>query len=163
MRGAYALLAGFAFLFGMPFLLLGFTTSANTKWLVLPALTIGAFCYFFCMPAVNTQIANSVTAKQRGMAFALAVFILHLLGDSLAPILFGEASHFLAEKVAPMLDIKVPPHVWGRQTAFVIFSFSMALAGICCLLAAFRTAERDELQAELENQSDNHPPSPHVT
>jgi predicted MFS family arabinose efflux permease len=156
MRGAYALLAGVAFIFGMPWLLLGFTTSP--KWLVLPALTIGAFHYFFCMPAVNTQIANCVTAKQRGMAFALAVFILHLLGDSLAPILFGEASHFLAERVAPMLDIKVPPHVWGRQTAFVIFSFSMALAGTCCLLA-FRTAERDEVRAELENQSDNQAPA----
>jgi MFS family permease len=132
-RGAYALLAGIAFLFGMPWLLLGFTT--KPKWLVLPALTIGAFCYFFCMPAVNTQIANTVSAKQRGMAFALAVFVLHLLGDMSAPLAFGEASRYL-----------------GRQTAFVAFSFSMVAAGLLCL-AAWWTADADELRAQAEDQA----------
>jgi len=61
-QGAYALLAGFAFIFGLPWLLLGFTD--NPFW--LPALGMGAFCYFLCMPAVNTQIANAVQARSPG-------------------------------------------------------------------------------------------------
>lgn len=130
-KGAYALLAGVAFLVAMPWLLLGFMT--RVRWQVLPALGAGAFFCFVCMPAVNTQIANSVPAKQRGMAFALAVFVLHLLGDTLAPLLFGQASQ-----------------VWGRERAYVIFSGAMLVAGILALVASW-TAPRDEIRALAED------------
>ena len=63
-KGAYALLAAGGFAAGLPFLLVGFTSDARV--LFLPALTLGAFCYFLCMPAVNTQIANSTPPAQRG-------------------------------------------------------------------------------------------------
>ena len=127
-RGPYALLAGIAFIAGLPCLLLGFTSTQ--RWLFIPALGMGAFFYFLCMPAVNTQIANAVTAHQRAMAYALAVFILHALGDTGAPPVFG--------KVADILD--------SRQQAFLFFSFSLLLAGGSCLLAA-KTAARDEAKA----------------
>ena len=126
-KGAYALLAGLAFSAGLPFMLIGFT-SAN-RAVFLPALTMGAFCYFLCMPAVNTQIANSVTAVQRPMAYALAVFILHLLGDTFAPPIFGGVSDAI-----------------GKQRTFTYFAFTLVLAGACCLLA-WRTAARDEAAA----------------
>ena len=123
-RGAYSLLAGTAFIAGLPCLLLGFTSTE--RWIFLPGLGLGAFFYFLCMPAVNTQIANAVTAQQRAMAFALAVFILHALGDTGAPPAFGAIKDVL-----------------GRQQAFLLFSFSLLLAGGSCLLAA-KTAARDE-------------------
>ncbi len=129
-KGGYALLAGIAFTAGLPFLLIGFTSQA--KVLALPALGMGAFCYFLCMPAVNTQIANTVSARQRAMAYALAVFILHLLGDTAAPLVFGAASRTM-----------------GRQQAFTVFSFALLLAGACCLLA-WRTAAKDEAAAAAE-------------
>ncbi len=124
-RGAYALLAAVAFWAGLPCLLVGFTV--HSRWVALPALGLGAFFYFVCMPAVNTQIANAVTAHQRAMAFALAVFILHLLGDTAAPPVFGAVADTIGTK----------------QQAFLIFSFSLLLAGVSCILAA-RTAARDE-------------------
>jgi predicted MFS family arabinose efflux permease len=127
-KGAYALLAGIAFTAGLPFLLLGFTS--HVRWIMLPALGVGAFCYFLCMPAVNTQIANAVTAPQRAMAYALAVFILHFLGDTGAPPAFGAAESALG----------------GKQPAFTVFSFSLLLAGASCFIAA-RTAARDEERA----------------
>ncbi|HYE98173.1 MAG TPA: MFS transporter [Planctomycetota bacterium] len=127
-RGPYALLAGIAFVAGLPCLLLGFTSTE--RWIFIPALGLGAFFYFLCMPAVNTQIANAVTAHQRAMAYALAVFILHLLGDTGAPPAFGA--------VADALD--------STRQAFFLFSFSLLLAGGSCLLAA-RTAARDEARA----------------
>ncbi len=128
MKGAYALLAGFGFAFGLPWLLLGFSTRA--KFLAIPALGVGALCYFMCMPAVNTQIANVVTARQRAMAFAIAVFILHLLGDTAAPPVFGAVADVIGNK----------------QKTFVIFSFTLLLASACCFLGAL-TARRDETRA----------------
>lgn len=126
-RGAYALLAGLAYIGGAPLLIIGFTTDSKAAMMV--ALMAGAFCFFLCMPAVNTQIANSVPHQTRAMAYALAVFILHLLGDTFAPILFGKASM-----------------TFGTQSAFVVFSCALFAAGTCALLAMF-TARRDELIA----------------
>jgi MFS family permease len=117
-KGAYALMAGIAFCVGMPFMLVGF--SSSTIPLAAGALGLGAFCYFLCMPAVNTQIANSVEADKRAMAYALAVFILHCLGDTAALPAFG----------------KVSTVVGGKQTAFLIFSCALLLAGACCFLAS---------------------------
>jgi MFS family permease len=123
-RGAYALLAALGYVGGLPFLLIGFL--ADSKAMMIPALAVGAFCYFLCMPAVNTQIANVVSPRERAMAYALAVFILHLLGDTGAPIAFG--------KVAELV---------GKQTAFVAFSLALLPAAYCCLRAA-RLAPQDE-------------------
>jgi MFS family permease len=123
-KGAYALMAGVAFLAGFPCMVVGFY--APSPWVYLPAITLGAFCYFLCMPAVNTQIANVTSPAQRATAWAMAVFILHLLGDTAAPPVFGQVEkHF------------------DRQTAFAIFSGSMVLASACCFIAA-RTARADE-------------------
>jgi hypothetical protein len=82
------------------------------------------------MPAVNTQIANSVPAHQRAMAYAMAVFILHLLGDTFANPIFGAVSD----------------HIRSMQKTFLIFSFSLLLAGASCLLAS-RYAARSEAPA----------------
>lgn len=143
MRGAYALMAGIAYSVGAPFLILGFTTL--TEWVMLASLTFGAFCFFLCMPAVNTQIANVVSPHHRARAYALAVFILHLLGDTLAPLLFGFAS---TEMGRQMDDEEL-----GRQTAFVIFSCALFASGICALLAA-RAAQKDELAVAEKHGSD---------
>jgi MFS family permease len=124
-KGAYALMAGIAFCIGLPFMLVGFTS--HYFRLAAGALGLGAFCYFLCMPAVNTQIANSVPAEKRAMAYALAVFILHCLGDTAALPVFGAVSTALGTK----------------EKAFQLFSGALLLAGISCFLAA-RFAPREE-------------------
>jgi MFS family permease len=153
MKGAYALLAAVGFASGLPFLLLGFTS--DTELLFLPALTFGAFCYFLCMPAVNTQIANAVPARQRAMAYALAVFVLHLLGDTLAPILFGGVAHSVFDLLAWNLGLHRALDLFdslGTQAAFVGFSFTLVLSSLCCFLAS-RSAARDEAAAALPADS----------
>jgi predicted MFS family arabinose efflux permease len=141
--GAYAWLAGIGFLVGWPCLLVGF--SAESRWLFLPALTLGCFFYFLCMPAVNTQIANVVSPRQRASAWALAVFILHLLGDTLAPWLFG----------------KVEDQGLEREHVFLCFSLALPLAGVCCLIGGF-TARKDverlahPAEKEIEIEVDAH-------
>ena len=123
-RGAYALIAGCAYAIALPALLVGFTQTSHTT--IFIAMLIGATCLFMCMPAVNTQIANSVAPDKRAMAYALAVFILHFLGDMAAPPLFGA----IAEGPG------------GAEPAFVRFSCALILAATCCFVAT-RTAARD--------------------
>lgn len=127
-KGAYAVMAGAAFCIGMPFMLVGFSSRNFT--IACAALGLGAFCYFLCMPAVNTQIANSVPADKRAMAYALAVFILHCLGDTAALPAFGKVSEI----------------VHTKEKAFLFFSGALLLAGISCFLAA-RYAPREETPA----------------
>jgi hypothetical protein len=124
-RGAYALMAGVAFSIGMPFMLVGFTSRLIP--LACASLGLGAFCYFLCMPAVNTQIANSVSPDKRAMAYALAVFILHCLGDTAALPAFGKVSTLVGTK----------------QNTFLLFSGALLLAGLSCFLAA-RFAAKEE-------------------
>jgi MFS family permease len=135
-RGAYAAMAGVSYLAGFPCLLGGFLF--ESRWLFLPAVTLGAFCIFLCMPAVNTQIANVTRPNQRAMAWALAVFILHLLGDTLSPPLFGGI------EIALSGGVKDDPA--ARQTAFLWFATALVPAALCCFLSA-RTTARDEARA----------------
>ncbi len=123
-RGAYALLSGIAFAASLPFLLTGFLV--KDKMIALPAIGLGAFCYFLCMPAVNTHIANIVSPQQRAMAFGLAVFVLHLLGDMAAPPVFG----------------RIADATGSTEKTFIGFSFSLLFASACCLIAA-RYAPRE--------------------
>jgi MFS family permease len=137
MSGAYAFMAGVCFLLSWPCLVVGFM--AESRLVYLPAIMVGSFFIFLCMPAVNTQIANVTSPAQRATAWALAVFVGYLLGDTISPPLFG----YLDDD----FDLT-------RQQSFLIFSFSLVLAGICCLVAAYtakldteRVARRIERQA----------------
>lgn len=131
--GPYALLAGAAFALGLPCLLAGFL--AGSKAIAMVSLGAGAFFYFLCMPAVNTQIANATRPAERASAYALAVFILHLLGDTGANPAFGAVSDGLGSK----------------QKAFLIFSFFLLPASIACFFAS-RRAPADEARASAEPQ-----------
>jgi MFS family permease len=130
-KGPYALLASVAFGLGFPCLLAGFL--ADSKAVYLGGLGLGAFFYFLCMPAVNTAIANATHPSERASAYALAVFILHLLGDTGANPAFGAVSDALDSK----------------QRAFLIFSVFLLPASIACLFAS-RTSSRDESRAAGE-------------
>ena len=141
-RGAYAILAGTSFLLGFPAILIGLLS--ENPWVFLPALTIGAFCIFFCMPTVNTHIANVSKPTQRAMAWALAVFVLHLLGDTFAPLVFGMVEDLYKDPSLP--KNAVDPE--AREMTFMIFSFSLIPASLCCFLAA-KYARRDEERASM--------------
>lgn len=127
--GAYAALASIAFLAGLPFLVVGFL--APSPWISVPALGVGAFCYFLCMPAVNTHIANVVPARQRAMAYAMAVFILHLLGDTGSPPLFG--------LVSDVLEKRTGSHEAALEIAFVGFSLALVIASVFAFRASKTT------------------------
>jgi len=64
------------------------------------------------------------------MSYALAVFILHCLGDTAALPAFGRVSELVGTK----------------EKTFLIFSGALLLAGISCFLAA-RFAPREEAES----------------
>jgi len=128
-RGAYALLAGCAYAIALPAMIVGF--AVHEPVVIFVSLLIGATCMFMCMPAVNTQIANVVRPDQRTMAYALAVFILHFLGDMAAPPAFGAAADALG----------------STGDAFLHFVGVLVLAASCCFVAA-KTAKHDVAAAE---------------
>jgi MFS transporter, Spinster family, sphingosine-1-phosphate transporter len=147
LTGAYALLAGLGYLAGFTALCAGFLVGSQGA--VLAGMIIGSFFLFLCMPAVNTQLANVTSPKQRGAAWALAVFLLHLLGDTSAPPLFGAASSSL-----------------GRRLAFVYFSLALIPATLCCLIAVLTApadTERVARGVEVESGSSRALPQPSST
>jgi len=129
-RGAYALLAGLGYLASFAALHTAFRLEST--WALLSGLVAGSFFLFLCMPAVNTQIANVTSPAQRGAAWAVAVFILHLLGDTAAPPLFGRVEQEI-----------------GRQQTFINFCFALIPAAVCCFLATL-TARADTERVERE-------------
>ena len=86
------------------------------------------------MPAVNTQIANVVHPQQRAMAYALAVFVLHFLGDMAAPPAFGAVAEAQG----------------STGVAFLWFVGALILAAGCCF-GATRTAAADQARATAED------------
>jgi hypothetical protein len=63
--------------------------------------------------------------------------VLHLLGDTLAPWLFG----------------KLQDQGLAREQVFTLFSLTLLLAGVCCLVGGF-TARRDVERAAQEDEEE---------
>jgi hypothetical protein len=101
---------------GFPLFLLMLVTPFPACWLVI----FGAvFCLFLNTGPGNTILANVVPAHVRGSAFALNIFMVHLLGDAISPPLIGTiADH---SKTATSS---------GLGTGFFWTSIMMALGGI---------------------------------
>ncbi len=118
--GAHALVAAFGYGLAAPLVALVF--GAPSPWVFAPALFGASTLLFACMPAVNTQISVAVPPAQRAMAYAAAVFVLHLLGDMAAPPLFGT----------------VAEHT-GTGPAFVGASGLLLLAALAAAIAARTT------------------------
>lgn len=121
--GSYALVAGFGFAIAYGALMVGILAPA--KALFIPAFVVAFAMFFGCMPSVNAQIANVTHASQRSMAFALATFGTHLIGDAPSSVLFGK----LTDRV-------------GLDTMFTVFPALVILASIFCFLAR-ATARKD--------------------
>lgn len=121
-RGAYARLAAAAYAIAIPAIWIGF--SSQSRPVIFVALGIGATAMFASVPANNTSIANLVPAQQRAMAFALTVFVTHLLGDMITPPLFGA----IADEI-------------GTERAFQWITLAL-LGGATAALAAARAIDR---------------------
>jgi hypothetical protein len=84
--GAYFLVSGVTMLIGFPMVLLFLWTPFPWNWLVI---FIAVFCLFFNTGPTNTILANVTHPAIRANAFALNIFIIHILGDVISPSIIG--------------------------------------------------------------------------
>jgi MFS family permease len=86
LRGSYLLIPGIGMLAGFPLLAAMLYAPFPVAWIFL----FGAlFFIFFNTGPANAAVANVSLPAVRAMAFALNIFVMHALGDAIAPPLLG--------------------------------------------------------------------------
>lgn len=111
--GSYFLVSGVGILIAFPFSAAMLFTPFPAAWVLM---FIAIFFLFFNTGPSNTALANVTMPSVRATAFALNIFVIHALGDALAPPLIGA--------VADRTNMNI---------AFLVVSATMLLAGILWL------------------------------
>lgn len=112
--GSYFLVSGVGILIAFPFSAAMLFTPFPAAWALM---FIAIFFLFFNTGPSNTALANVTLPTVRATAFAVNIFIIHALGDALAPPLIGA--------VADRTNMNV---------AFLLVSATMLLAGVLWLI-----------------------------
>lgn len=76
-----------SYLIAFPFGLLAFLMTSKILFFIF--LTLSTMFVFMQNGPLNASVVNLTKLKERSMAFALNVFIIHALGDALSPYLVG--------------------------------------------------------------------------
>jgi MFS family permease len=84
--GSYFLVSGVSMMIAFPLVLAVPWTPFPLAW----GLIFGAvFCLFFNTGPTNTILANVTHPSVRATAFALNIFVIHLFGDAISPVVMG--------------------------------------------------------------------------
>lgn len=113
---AYYKLIGSCFLAALPFcwLMLGMTHTFS----VLCSLGAALILLFMPTGAIAAALVATTDERVRSMAFAVNIFIIHLLGDALSPTLIGWASNTWNLKVAVLgASLFLLPGAWAGRKA----------------------------------------------
>ena len=92
--GSYFLVSGVGMLVATPLFLLVITTPFTPEWKLYfwPLIFCIEFCLFLSTGPANTALANVTRPGIRSSAFAINIFLIHLLGDAISPSLVGTIS-----------------------------------------------------------------------
>jgi MFS family permease len=108
-RGAYFQAAGWTTLAAWPFFVAALFAPFPWAWVLL---FVAVFFLFFNTGPANTILANVTRSDVRATAFAINIFVIHVLGDVISPPIIGF--------VADLRDL---------HTAFLLVSLSILLGG----------------------------------
>ena len=89
-RQAYLWMSGWITLLAAPLAFVSLT--AQSPSLYYPAIIVAELLLFMSTGPINSTIANLVSPAERASAFALSMFVIHLLGDVPSPWLIGRLS-----------------------------------------------------------------------
>ncbi|MDD4004775.1 MAG: MFS transporter [Elusimicrobiaceae bacterium] len=84
---AYFIITAAALLLSLPFLITGL--AADSLPVALTALVIAEILVFVNIAPMNAAVVACTDLSVRSMAFALNVFIIHILGDAVSPTIIG--------------------------------------------------------------------------
>jgi MFS transporter, Spinster family, sphingosine-1-phosphate transporter len=109
--GSYFLVSGVSIMLAAPFMIAMLYVPFPYAWGMLFA---SIFFLFFNTGPANTALANVVSPTVRASAFAINIFVLHLVGDAPAPYVLG----------------MIHDHFSAWNPAFFVVAGSMVVAGI---------------------------------
>ena len=141
--GSYFHVSGAGMLVGFPLFLLFLVAPFPAAWVVL---FLGVFCLFLNTGPGNAIVANVVPAGVRGSAFALNIFIIHLLGDAISPPLIGAIAEATKTETSS-----------GVGTGFFWTSIMMAVGGVVWWTGA-KFLEADTRRANAAPEQPSAPP-----
>jgi MFS family permease len=128
--GSYFLVSGVSIMLAAPFMIAMLYVPFPYAWGMLFA-TI--FFLFFNTGPANTALANVVSPTVRASAFAVNIFVLHLVGDAPAPYVLGV----------------IHDHFSAWNPAFFAVAASMVVAGVLWLIGT------PHLKADTDAVSDS--------
>ncbi len=102
-ENGYFYTTALSFLIAFPFGLAAFCMTS--KFLFLTFLIISIMFVFIQNGPLNASVVNLTKLKERSMAFALNVFIIHALGDAMSPYLVGFVSDSFTLKTAVIASL----------------------------------------------------------
>ncbi|MFQ3593704.1 MAG: MFS transporter [Gemmataceae bacterium] len=85
--GSYFLVSGAVMCLGAPLLVAMIYLPFPLAWVPMAG---AIFCLFFNTGPTNTITANVIQPALRARGFAIAILVMHLLGDAISPTLLGE-------------------------------------------------------------------------
>jgi MFS transporter, Spinster family, sphingosine-1-phosphate transporter len=86
-RQAYLWMSGVITLVAAPLAFVALTAASSSVY--YPAIIVAELLLFMSTGPINSAIANMVSPTERASAFALSMFVIHLLGDVPSPTLIG--------------------------------------------------------------------------
>jgi len=89
-REAYLYLSGWSMVVAVPAVWIAL--SSRTPAVYLSALFVAEFLVFLSTGPINVVLVTVVPVAIRAMAMAVSIFVIHILGDALAPWLIGAVS-----------------------------------------------------------------------
>jgi MFS transporter, Spinster family, sphingosine-1-phosphate transporter len=128
--GSYFLVSGLSMLVGFPLFLGVLYAPFPLAWVFV---FLAVFCLFFNTGPSNTIIANVVHPSVRASAYAICIFVIHILGDVISPPIIG----FITD------NTKSTEHPSGNMTlAFLVVGVAILVGGVFWLLGV-KHLERD--------------------
>jgi MFS family permease len=130
--GSYFLVSGVAMLLGFPMVALVLVAPFPYAWVFL---FLAVFLLFFNTGPTNTILANVTHPSIRASAFAINIFVIHLLGDAFSPKLIGRIASVYGPKAGKS-------ELYGLTIGFWVVSVAVLIGGFFWLWGV-RYLERD--------------------
>jgi MFS transporter, Spinster family, sphingosine-1-phosphate transporter len=119
MKGAYYFVSAASMALGVPFMIVALFVQGPV---MLPAIAVAAFFLLLNTSPLNAAVLNSVGAHIRATAFAISLFIYHLLGDVPSPTMMG----YVADKKSLQAAFILPVIAMVVSSAILFYGMKFA-------------------------------------